>query len=292
MRPDPDVVDSRFFYYLLSSPLQQERLKSKAAGSTVAHLNVADIRSFSLELPGLDDQHAISALLGALDDKIAANIKLAKVADLWVRAGIERLFLDSADMTTIADLVSARREQVSPASLVTDSRYVGLEHVPRRSMWLEEVGVAADVTSNKSRFERGDILFGKLRPYFHKVVSTPYRGVCSTDILVLTPKDPALGGFALGAIASDLVVAAATSASEGTRMPRTSWKDLAAVSLPWPELAAARKFSADVSGIRKSVESQLGENRILAETRDVLLPALMTGKLRVRDAEKVLEGVL
>lgn len=76
MRPDPSLADSRFFYYLLSSPAQQDRLQSLAGGSTVAHLNVADVRRFPLDVPSLGDQRAIADVLGALDDKIAVNMRL------------------------------------------------------------------------------------------------------------------------------------------------------------------------------------------------------------------------
>ena len=159
-------------------------------------------------------------------------------------------------------------------------------------MWLGDVGDAADVSSQKSKFEQGDILFGKLRPYFHKVVAAPHGGVCSTDILVLMPSNREVSGFTLAAVASDAVVRSVTSASEGTRMPRTSWKDLASVEVPWPGLARATSFSADVSAIRDAVENELRENRALAATRDALLPQLMSGGLRIKDAEKLLEEVV
>lgn len=74
LRPDPTVLNSRYAYYLLSSPEQQAKLHVKAEGSTVAHLNVADVRSFELpDLPSLPMQRGIAATLGALDDKIESN---------------------------------------------------------------------------------------------------------------------------------------------------------------------------------------------------------------------------
>jgi type I restriction enzyme S subunit len=81
LRPDPGVVDSAFLFYLLTSPRQQELLQVKAAGSIVSHLNVADIRTFPVELPGLTEQRAIAEVLGALDDKIAANLDENRTLD-------------------------------------------------------------------------------------------------------------------------------------------------------------------------------------------------------------------
>src|SRR5204863_1738880 len=62
------------------------------------------------------------------------------------------------------------------------------------------------------------MLFGKLRPYFHKVGVAPLDGVCSTDILVVTPKEPAWFGFVLGHVSSVELVNHTNAASTGTKM--------------------------------------------------------------------------
>ena len=69
--------------------------------------------------------------------------------------------------------------------------------MPRQRISLEDWGGSEDVSSNKYEFKRNDILFGKLRPYFHKVGIAPVDGVCSTDILVINPKENSYLGFLL-----------------------------------------------------------------------------------------------
>ena len=78
--------------------------------------------------------------------------------------------------------VLSSRKTTKPNEVDQDTHYIGLEHMPRRSIALGQWETAAKVTSNKSAFERGQILFGKLRPYFHKVGIAPLDGICSTDI--------------------------------------------------------------------------------------------------------------
>ena len=75
------------------------------------------------------------------------------------------------------------------------------------------------------------------------------------------------------------------AASEGTRMPRTSWKDLASVEIRWPDVDGVQRLASRLDGIRAATLAAVAENRTLAATRDALLPHLMSGKLRVRDAE-------
>ena len=81
--------------------------------------------------------------------------------------------LAGGDPVPLASIAVNVRDQVDPKNLAKETPYVGLEHVPRRSMWLSNFETAAKVTSAKAMFRAGDVLFGKLRPYFHKVVECP-----------------------------------------------------------------------------------------------------------------------
>lgn len=292
LRADPTKANSRFLRYYLISPVTQARLHALAHGSTVPHLRLPVVRDFYVSLPELPVQKAIADVLGALDDKIAINVKLASTADEWVRAEYDILAGQCDKQRSIAEIVLHSRNAANPESFDVHVPYVGLEHIPRRSMWLAEHGTSDEVSSNKSRFNSGDILFGKLRPYFHKIVSAPKAGICSTDVLVLTPVDKALSGFALASLTHDSVVQAVTAASEGTRMPRTSWKDLSTIDLPWPGQETAEAFSTKVSSVREYVVGLLAENQTLAATRDALLPQLLSGKLCVKDAKTLIEPMI
>ena len=70
---------------------------------------------------------------------------------------------------SLGDVAASPRRGVSPADVSEDTPYIGLEHMPRQSIALTEWEGAGKVTSNKSVFKKGELLFGKLRPYFHKV---------------------------------------------------------------------------------------------------------------------------
>ncbi|MFD7871513.1 restriction endonuclease subunit S [Microbacterium sp. NPDC059771] len=284
LRVDPRIADARYLrHYLVAAPTQA-RLLSRAHGSTTPHLRVDDIRNFDVDLPSLDEQRAIAEVLGALDDKIAANTALAAAADNVVRVEYETL---DAPYVRIDSVATSPRVKADPVHLASQETYVGLEHLGRRNMWLSESGTASQVTSAKSRFESRDVLFGKLRPYFHKVVGAPTDGICSTDILVLRARNAADSSMLLAAVSSDSVISEVVAASEGTRMPRTSWKDLASVNIRWPNDASRSTMGARLDSIRDSAEAAIAENTVLEETRDALLPHLMSGKLRIRDAEAV-----
>lgn len=280
--------DTEFIRYAITFTLP--KLLARATGSTFPNLSRGDIGQHMIPVPAPGVRTAIAEILGALDAKIAANSRVADTADAWIRASLDGLVDGASQSIRVSELVTLRRELADPSTLDAETVYLGLEHLPRRSVWADSSGTSDAVTSTKAKFRKGDILFGKLRPYFHKVVVASSDGVCSTDILTLNPRVEELHGFALASVTSDLVVERATASSEGTRMPRTSWKDLAAIEVAWPGRVRAIEFSSRVSALRISTESLLRENKVLSTTRDALLAPLMSGELLVKEAEKVLEN--
>lgn len=288
LRVDPTVGDPGYIYYACTTDDFLRQIDITKISTGVPHINLGILNDLLISLPPLPEQKAIAEVLGALDDKIAANRKLADTADALIRALYDNL--PDREGHALADVCTNVRSQVTPHH--GGLAYVGLEHVPRRHMWLHDWGDSATVTSAKTEFKTGDILFGKLRPYFHKVVSAPMSGISSTDILVLRPKYPELAGLTLAAASSDSVIADTSAASEGTRMPRTKWSLLSRCSIRWPGDDAALTFSRRVIEIRDAIDAMTRESQSLASLRDTLLPALMDGTIRVKDAETHVEEVL
>ncbi len=103
-----------------------------------------------------------------------------------------------------------------------DFNYVGLEHVPPNGLHISGFASSLDVKSNAYSFKRGDILFGKLRPYFRKVAIAPFDGVCSTEFSIIRPKNAEERDFVFYTIAQTKFIEWATIKSNGQR-PRTKW---------------------------------------------------------------------
>lgn len=275
----------------------------------------------------VSDQDAITKILQALDDKIALNRRLSATLEEMARALYRSWFVDfdpvharalgqspvHMDATTavlfpdsfgpdglpkgwkpgaLGDIAKNFRQQVQPGEIDNDTPYIGLEHMPRRSIALSDWGDAGQVGSAKSAMRRGQILFGKLRPYFHKVGIVPTDGICSTDIVVLDAKSDCWRELVLCIVSSDDFVDHTNASSGGTRMPRTSWKDMASYDIAVAPENVAQAFSSMVRPMTAKIVSCVHEARTLAALRDALLPRLMSGELRIKDAEKQVEEVL
>jgi Restriction endonuclease S subunits len=190
---------------------------------------------------------------------------------------------------TLGDVADHIRRNVQPGQIEPQTPYIALEHMPRRCIALSDWGAAEGIESNKFEFRKGEILFGKLRPYFHKVGVAPVDGVCSTDIVVVAPKTPHWFAFVLYVVSSDEFVEYTNAGSTGTKMPRTSWVEMARYDIVLPPEAIAQAFTEMVRPGVDRIIAATHESRTLAALRDTLLPKLISGALRVKDAERFLE---
>ncbi|MDR3413310.1 MAG: restriction endonuclease subunit S [Formivibrio sp.] len=186
---------------------------------------------------------------------------------------------------TLGDLASNPKRGIQPDKISPTTPYIALEHMPRRSIALSDWGYGNGLESNKFEFQKGEILFGKLRPYFHKVGVAPLAGVCSTDILVVAPKSEAWFGVVLGHISSVAFVEHTNAGSTGTKMPRTSWKEMSAYRIPLPTSAITEQYSAQILTILGLMNSAIFESKSLGEMRDTLLPKLLSGDLPVHSTQ-------
>ncbi len=193
----------------------------------------------------------------ALIDEIFRNIihcNYVTVQDPFVKFG------------EIATLV---RDTILPDEM-SNLTYIGLEHIGENSLGLTGTGSAKDVKSTKFRFNKGDILFGKLRPYFRKIIRTRIDGICSTDIWVVRPALSIDPGYLFYLMASPDFVDCAVRGSEGTRMPRAKWEFVARQNFPVPPLPEQRA----IAHILGTLDDKIELNRRTNETLEAMARAL------------------
>ncbi|MBI4678963.1 MAG: restriction endonuclease subunit S [Elusimicrobia bacterium] len=316
--------DERFAYYFLKS-LDFKRYNS---GSAQPSLNRNFIHPMEVVIPPVNEQKTIAHILGTLDDKIELNRRMNETLEAMARAIFKSWFVDfdpvkakaagrrpaGMDAATAAlfpdsfedselgeipkgwrvgafgDVAEHPRRSVQPDQIGPGTPYIALEHMPRRCIALSDWSVAVDLESNKFEFKTGEILFGKLRPYFHKVGVAPLDGVCSTDILVVVPRADDWFGFVLCQASSESFVEYANAGSTGTKMPRTSWDEMARYPLGIPPKPVAEAFTKQVRPAFDGIIARIHESHTLAALRDTLLPKLLSGEIRVADAGKMAEA--
>ena len=148
--------------------------------------------------------------------------------------------------------------------------YVGLEHIAAYELDFFGLGSSDDVASNKTRFSPGDILYGKLRPYFRKCVVAPVAGVCSTDIWVLQTKDRTIldQRYLYWLTATRDFSEYANLGETGTRMPRASWGHVEKYPVLLPPLEVQRQIADVLDGIQSLITSC---DRLTARTAETII---------------------
>lgn len=280
LRARPGKVHPGFLLYTYLGPAFQAEIQARAVrGSTVDRIPLVHMPEFPLRLPPIAEQRRIARALAAIDGKIALHQQMNETLAATIRALFDR-WVDAPRRTkwrrgTIGELADAPRRGVRPTELDPDTPYIGLEHVPRGNLALSSWGRAAEVTSGKFRFNRGELLFGRLRAYFKKVGIAPVDGVCSTDILVVVPREPAYAGMVLGHLASEAMIRHVDAVSTGTKMPRASWADVAEFPVEVPPAAVAEALTDQATPLIGRIVANVHEARALAELRDTLLPQML-----------------
>jgi len=286
-----DILDPRFLrYWAIGAEFREQLHGMKASTDMAPYLSLTDQRRLWITVPSLPEQRAIGQILGAFDDKIELNRRMNETLGALAQSLFQAWFVSPTRdglpkgwrEGTLGEVAENPRRGIQPDEIEPSTPYIALEHMPRRCIALSGWGYADNLESNKFQFKRGEILFGKLRPYFHKVGIAPTDGVCSTDILVIRPQEPAWFGFVLGHVSSVELVNHTDAASSGTKMPRTNWQDISrfGVALPPPSLVA--QFTEEIRPLVDRIIANIHESRTLGSLRDALLPKLLSGEIRVR----------
>ena len=279
-----DVLDARFLRYWLRSPQFQQQSSYLQGNTDMApYISLRDLASTRMVLPTVDEQRRTGELLGALDDKIEANRKLAATAD-ELCAAIVRESQDSNRAERLGDV----------AEIVMGSS------PPGKTMNEDGEGVP---------FYQGVRDFGLRFPTRRVWTTAPTRTAHGGDILVSVrapvgtvnyAPEPLCIGRGLAAVRSrtnqqstlfhllrSVRRAWAEYDSGGTVFGSINRDQLHNIEIPAIRSDAVARCEAEVHSVEQRLASALRENESLAVLRDSVLPKLMSGQLRVAEAMEV-----
>nr|WP_108872045.1 restriction endonuclease subunit S [Tessaracoccus timonensis] len=279
--PKPNV-DRHFLRYLFEyTPFSENH-----GGTSLPYLRASDLAQIPTKVPTFSEQQRIAGVLGAFDDLIETNRNLARDCEEMLFASV-RALADGAPSVAFGSIAKRVNERVLPSNIAEDDTYLGLEHFGTEGVGLNGRGTASGVTSQSQLFDRGDVLYGKLRPYFQKVARPGFSGVCSGEIWVLRAVDDYPQAALHAVVHSKRFSETATAGSGGTKMPRADWKHMEAFHVPDVRSTFTRDMSEALESLwGTGTASELRDEADgLTRQRDALLPLLMSGKVRVSEVE-------
>ena len=298
-RPKDDSVDNKYLYYYMQTDfIKQSMINSMTGATGRQRVNNDVFNDLEVCFPKIDSQRKIGEILASYDDLIENNQKQIKLLEEAAQRLYKEWFVDlrfpGYDTTPIVDgvpvgwrketiggICSIKKDVVTTDQIPRGMPYIGLEHIPRIDFCLSSWGNAEDVTSNKFKYDADDIIFGKIRPYFHKVGFALNNGVVSTDSFVIRAKDGVWGILLMTVFDKAFVDYTYQTCKEGAKMPRADWRQMEKYEVLIPDDAVRQAFEENIWSITRRIKTVAFQNHGLSEARDRLLPKLMSGEIEV-----------
>jgi len=307
---DRRFADPLFVYYFVSSPESTAKIVRDSEATGVPKTNVAYLRDFPISLPPLPEQHAIAHILGTLDDKIELNRRLSETLEAMARALFKSWFVDFDPVCAkmegrdhglpkhIADLfpdrlvdselgkipqgwetgkledfvelaygksLPSKQRRAGPVPVYGSGGVIGTHDTPLVEGPAVIVGRKGTVGSlyweDSPVFAIDTVFyvvprFGSLLFNYHLLETQPLRQM-NTDAAV----------------------------------PGLNRSNAYRLEVPRPDNNLIAAFDDAIRPLWKRRASGLDEAKTLIQIRDLLLPRLISGEIRLRDAENTVETV-
>ena len=303
---DEKIVEPRYLYYVLKNT----DLESMNVGSAVPSLTTKELNQLILRIPDLTFQKRVSNFLSSLDDKIEINNKINSNLEELAQTLYKRWFVDFEfpneegkpykssggemveselgmipkgwEISQLSEFIFEAGKRTKPSSETINNPYVPIDCITSKSLTLWEYKDGEEAKSSLISFKAGDILFGAMRPYFHKVCIAPFDGTTRSTCLVLNSKHEDYFYFSTLTLFLESTIQFATQNSTGSTIPYISWKNgLGSLIVAVPASNVAARFNSILNPVFEKLLLGAHENRSLIETRDLLLPKLMSGEIEV-----------
>ena len=264
-RPDTAAVIPEYLYHLLHGNHHGRWLRKYITVGARAHgaLSVSDDALMSMPVPlppvavSRPEQQKIADCLGSLDDVIAAEGRKLEALLRHKQGLMQQLFpqpdetvprlrfpefRESGEWETkkLGDIASRGKETFDPRKRGDSPHLIELENIESKTGRILGVAELEKQNSLKSRFQAGDVLFGKLRPYLQKFARPDFQGVCTTEIWVLRSRLVS-SAFLFYLVQTERFIRLA-NVSSGSRMPRAEWKVLAGANFEIPHSDEQREI--------------------------------------------------
>ncbi|HLG17043.1 MAG TPA: restriction endonuclease subunit S [Blastocatellia bacterium] len=301
-----DRADPRFLNYVLRSPVYRELLTRIGSGTTITNLSQDTLRAVEVDLPPLLEQRTIAEILGALDDKIELNTRMNDTLEAMAIALFRSWVVNlDAERAKAANLVRDRVLEIGDGYRAKNSE-LGTKGLPfiragnlnngfdtagADRLCMESVGKAGSkvsCTGDVAFTSKGTIgRFARVTEQTDQFVYSPQ--ICYWRSLDQSLLEPVI--LYCWMLSDDLREQIAAVAGQTDMAPYVSLKDQRQMTMPiFPPSQHA--VANQIAPILARQSANVAEVKTLAGLRDALLPKLISGELRVKDAERFVEAAL
>ncbi|OEE32813.1 restriction endonuclease subunit S [Vibrio anguillarum] len=292
-------TDSEFIYQVLRSDNFAFRVNVGLLGTDPPNLSVKVLEDFVLPVPPLPEQRKIAKILSTWDKAITTTERLIATSQQQKKALMQQLLTGKKRLIdpetgkafegewrhySFGEIAKIKTKKYDPRTEVVSLPCIELEHLSQDTGRILGAANSLELASIKNRFQRGDVLFGKLRPYLRKFARPDFDGVCSTEIWVLKVTSKIMSEYLYQFIQTNIFVSEANK-SAGSKMPRADWGVVSELVLKLPSLSEQQKIASVLIAADKEIELLEAKLAHLKEEKKALMQQLLTGKRRVKIEE-------
>ncbi len=293
----PKGVSAEWLRIALLTPTVREQIRASVNTTVQTTLNLSDLKTLRVPVPDELTRTGIAEVLGALDDKIAANKRLAAIADDLARAKFDEeaglggyRAMPLGDAATI--VLGGTPDRANP-EYWTDGTVPWLNsgkaneaRVFEPSELITETALARSAAKLMPRSATVLAITGAT---LGKVARLEIEAAGNQSLVGIWSHDPALNDWLFFAVRG--AVPKLVQSATGAAQQHVSKRDVEALEVPVAPTDALARWGSSVRPLLDSAAAVGRQNRTLAATRDALLPALMSGALRVKDPKRLAEDL-
>ena len=284
--------DKDYIVFYLKQNSTQKKILEKAGTSTIPDLNHNDFYSLAIPLPPtLQEQKAIAEVLSSLDDKIELLQKQNETLEALAQTLFRQWFIEEADNSweeyTIGRCAEIIKTSVKP-EVNPDETFEHYSLPAYDNHQNPSLDLGIDIKSSKYKVINEAVLISKLNPAISRVWlildEAQKNSICSTEFVVVKPNSREWMFFIYCLLSANETSEYLGSCASGTSGSHQRIKpiDVLNINFSFNDIESIRRFGLHVQPFFEKISLNRKSMRTLEQTRDTLLPRLMSGQVRIK----------
>lgn len=300
LRANPAAVDAEYLYYRLRSPDVRTSIANMHVGTMIPHFKKGDFGKLRFAVhDSISEQRSIAEVLRSLDDKITASGHILRrtldLADAKFSGAVEGVQLGNTTFDDLANVGGGGTPKTSvdeywngDISWATPTDVTGLDgpYIFSTGRTITQDGLNSCASK---LYPKGSILMTS-RATIGAFALAQCPIAVNQGFIVVNAKEPTYQLWLFHEMRAR--VSEFISHANGATFLELSRGRFKKFKVRVPETRLVLDFSREAEALHALASQVMAESVKLAKVRDELLPLLMSGKVRVRDAENVVEGVV
>lgn len=290
-------INSKFIYYYLVSPKAKEQIENFSTGSSQKTISLKSISEIDIQVPTEETQIRIASILSSLDDKIELNRRMNATLEQMAATLFKKYFVDDIDPDNlpegwrwgkIGDIIDVKGG-TTPSTKDplfwngnlswTSPRDLSKLNTPVLLETEKKITEAGLKKVSSGLLPIGTLLLSSRAPIGYLAITQIPVAINQGYIAIICSKKIVSNLFMLFWLKENMDIVIQNS--NGSTFLEISKSVFRNIDIIIPSKKVLTEFDNQIAPVFQQIVINEKENKILVETRDTLLPKLMSGEIDV-----------